>query len=499
MRDPLLLQRERGEATFGLVSQGSVPPLHYISTRAASAAPERLAFDDVLLAGLARDGGLYVPDEVPLFGKDEIAAMAGLPYPELALRVMAPFMGPRGAAPATRGLVAASYAGFDHRAVAPLKQLDAALWLMELFHGPTLAFKDYALQLVGRLFDEVLAERGDRVTIVGATSGDTGSAAMEACRDRDSVDIFILFPAGRTSEVQRRQMTTLGAANAHAIAIEGHFDDCQDLVKAMFADAAFRDELRLSAVNSINWARIMAQIVYYFAAALALGAPHRPIAFSVPTGNFGNVYAGHIARRMGLPIERLVVGTNRNDILARFLADGKMTIGTVEPSLSPSMDIQVSSNFERLFHELKERDGAAVAASMGRFRAEGTLPTSASEWRRAQALFAGHRVDDAGIKAEIAETWARTGELLDPHSAVAVAAARANPGSGEVPTVALACAHPAKFPDAVEAATGIRPALPERLADLYERTERVTTLPNDLRAVQRFVREHARILAGVPA
>jgi threonine synthase len=473
--------------------------LRYISTRAAPGASERLAFDDVLLAGLARDGGLYVPDEVPLFTKEEISGLAGLSYPELALRVMAPFMGARGQAAETRRLVAESYDGFDHKAVAPLKQLDAALWVMELFRGPTLAFKDYALQLVGRLFDQVLAERGDRVTIVGATSGDTGSAAMEACRDRAAVDIFILFPEGRTSEVQRRQMTTIAADNAHAIAIQGHFDDCQDLVKAMFADAAFRDELRLSAVNSINWARIMAQVVYYFWAGVALGAPHRQVAFSVPTGNFGNVYAGHIARRMGLPIAQLVVGTNRNDILARFLGSGKMTIGTVEPSLSPSMDIQVSSNFERILHELKDRDGSAVAEAMRRFRATGTLPASEAEWRHAQALFAGHRVDDEGIKAEIAETFARTGELLDPHSAVAVASARAKAALPGVPMVALACAHPAKFPDAVEAATGIRPALPEHLADLYQRRERVTVLPNDLRAVQRFVRAHARVAAGVPA
>jgi threonine synthase len=473
--------------------------LHYVSTRAASGASERLAFDDVLLAGLARDGGLYVPGEVPVLSREQIAALAGLSYPELALRVMAPFMGARGAAPGLKRLVADSYAGFDHAGVAPLKQLDAGLWLMELFHGPTLAFKDYALQLVGRLFDAVLAERGERVTIVGATSGDTGSAAMEACRDRAAVDIFILFPQGRTSEVQRRQMTTIAAPNARAIAIEGTFDDCQDLVKAMFADAAFRDELRLSAVNSINWARIMAQIVYYFAAAVALGAPHRPVAFSVPTGNFGNVFAGHVARRMGLPIAQLVVGTNRNDILARFLATGKMTIGTVEPSLSPSMDIQVSSNFERILHELKDRDGAALATAMGAFRKTGTLPAAEPEWRRAQALFTGHRVDDEATKATIARIWARTGELLDPHSAVAVAAAQAKAASPDVPMVALACAHPAKFPDAVEAATGFRPPLPEHLADLYERSERVAVLPNDLRAVQRYVRERARIATGVAA
>jgi threonine synthase len=348
---------------------------------------------------------------------------------------------------------------------------------------------------VGRLFDAVLRRQGRRVTIVGATSGDTGSAAIEACRDRDAVDIFILYPHGRTSEVQRRQMTTVQAPNAHAIAIEGTFDDCQDLVKAMFADRRFRDEMALSAVNSINWARVMAQIVYYVAAAVALGAPHRAVSFAVPTGNFGNVYAGHVARRMGLPIERLVIGTNRNDILARYLASGRMAIGAVEPSLSPSMDIQVSSNFERLLFELKGRDGAAVAAAMGEFRKTGVLPSTKVEWEEARRLFTGFRVDDAATTRSIAETWQRTGELLDPHSAIAVAAARAGRGRPETPLVALACAHPAKFPDAVAAATGRRPELPPFLADLMTRRERVTVLPNDLAAVQRFVRDHARPVA----
>lgn len=465
--------------------------MRYVSTRSAAASKP---FDDVLLAGLADDGGLYVPEAVPVLAPGEIAALAGLPYAELATRVMLPFIGGRIGEAEFRRIVAESYAGFTHPAVAPLKQLEPGLFLLELFHGPTLAFKDYALQLVGPLFDAVLQRRGERVTIVGATSGDTGSAAIEACRDRDAVDIFILYPEGRTSEVQRRQMTTVTSPNAHAIAVKGTFDDCQDLVKAMFADRGFRAELNLSAVNSINWARVMAQIVYYFAAAVALGAPHRKIAFSVPTGNFGNVYAGHVARRMGLPIERLVIGTNRNDILARFLASGEMRIGSVEPSLSPSMDIQVSSNFERLLHELKGGDGAALADAMTRFRRTGTLPASRDEWQAARRLFSGHRVDDAATSRTIAETWHSTGELLDPHSAVAVAAARAA-GGGTAPIVALACAHPAKFPDAVEAATGIRPPLPPFLADLMTRRERMTVLPNDLAAIKRFVREHARPLA----
>jgi threonine synthase len=472
-----------------------VAPLQYLSTRDAASNPAQSSFDEVLLAGLAPDGGLYVPENVPVLSPDDIAALAGLSYAELASRILAIFAGTRIGRLPLAPIIAESYAGFGHAAVAPLKQLDSGLWLMELFHGPTLAFKDYALQLVGRLFDALLTQRGERVTIVGATSGDTGSAAIEACRDRDAVDIFIFYPQGRVSEVQRRQMTTVESANVHAIAVEGTFDDCQDLVKAMFADAAFRDRLNLSAVNSINWARIVGQIVYYFAAALALGAPHRPVAFSVPTGNFGNVFAAHMARRMGLPIAQLVVGTNRNDILARFLASGQMTIGGVEPSLSPSMDIQVSSNFERFLFELKGQSGAAVAAAMQAFRATGTLPVSAAEWHAAQRLFTGHRVDDAETRDSIAATWRASGELLDPHSAVAVAAARAVRRDKDVPMIALACAHPAKFPDAVEAATGLRPALPSHLADLLTRRERLTVLPNEIAAIQRYVGDHARPVA----
>ncbi|HUC72013.1 MAG TPA: threonine synthase, partial [Stellaceae bacterium] len=377
---------------------------------------------------------------------------------------------------------------------APLVQLDERLWLLELFHGPTLAFKDLALQLVGLLFDAALARRGEHVTIIGATSGDTGSAALEACRDRDAIDTFIFYPYGRVSEVQRRQMTTVESPNAHAIAIEGTFDDCQDLVKALFADAQLRQALSLAAVNSINWARIAAQTVYYFAAATALGAPYRPVSFSVPTGNFGNVYAGHVARHMGLPIDRLVIGTNRNDILARYIANGEMTIAAVEPSLSPSMDIQVSSNFERLLFELKDRDGAAVGEAIASFRRTGTLPRSDAEWRAAQGLFSAHRVDDSKTMQTIAETYARSGMLIDPHTAVAVGAARAelDADPGAAPMVALACAHPAKFPDAVERATGIRPPLPSALADLFERRERLTVLPNNQAAITSYIRTHAR-------
>ncbi len=466
--------------------------MHYISTRDRRSRPERLSFGEMLLAGLARDGGLYVPAEWPRFDADRVRALAGRSYAEIAVAVIAPFIGEEIEAAALDRLVDAAYAGFGHAAVAPLKQLAPDLWLLELFHGPTLAFKDYALQLVGRLFDHVLAQRGERVTIIGATSGDTGSAAIEACRDRAALDIFILYPRGRISEVQRRQMTTVASPNVHAIAIEGTFDDCQDLVKAMFADTPFRDALRLSAVNSINWARIMAQAVYYFVAAVALGAPDRKVGFSVPTGNFGNVFAAHVARRMGLPIAELIIGTNRNDILARFINQGTMTIQGVEPSLSPSMDIQVSSNFERLLFELKGRSGAAVADAIAAFRATGTLPATDAEWQSARRLFDAHRVDDEATRATIAATWRSTGELIDPHSAVALAAAQAVRQNRAMPMVSLACAHPAKFPEAVESATGRRPALPPRLADLMSRPERITALPNDLRAVENHLRAHAR-------
>jgi threonine synthase len=464
----------------------------YLSTRDARTPPERLAFEDVLLAGLAPDGGLYVPEVWPTLDAAALRALRGRSYAEVAAAVMAPFLGAALAPEALANLVAGAYRGFDHAAVAPLKEIGPELWLMELFHGPTLAFKDYALQLVGLLFDHVLARHRRRVTVIGATSGDTGSAAIEACRDRPSLDVFILYPEGRVSEVQRRQMTTVASSNVHAIAIAGSFDDCQDLVKAMFADRAFRAELNLTAVNSINWARIMAQLVYYVAAAVALGAPDRPVSFAVPTGNFGNVYAAHAARHMGLPIAELVIGTNRNDILARFINDGRMTIGRVEPSLSPSMDIQVSSNFERLLFELKHRDGAAVAEALAEFRRTGMLPASEAEWRAAQALFSACRVDDDATRRSIADTWRETGELIDPHTAIAVAAAKAGRRRRDVPMVALACAHPAKFPEAVAEATGRRPALPARLADLLQRPERRPKLANDLGVVEDYVRAHAR-------
>jgi threonine synthase len=472
--------------------------MRYLSTRDARPRPATFSFDEILLAGLAEDGGLFVPDSLPALDAATLSGLAGKPYAEIAAHIVGLFAGSAFSDVELRGLSEAAYRDFRHEAVAPLIQLDERLWLLELFHGPTLAFKDLALQLVGLMFDTALARRAERVTIIGATSGDTGSAAIAACQDRAAVDIFILYPQGRVSEVQRRQMTTVDAANAHAIAIEGTFDDCQDLVKALFADTALRRDLNLSAVNSINFARIAAQIVYYVAAAVALGAPARKVSFSVPTGNFGNVYAGHLARAIGVPIEQLVIGTNANDILARYIGSGNMSIATVTPSLSPSMDIQVASNFERLLFELKGRNGAAVAEALRAFRRSGTLPADEQGWQRARTQFSGHRVDDAGTLQTIGETYARTGMLIDPHSAVGVAAARAeiaaDPAAdhGGTPMVALGCAHPAKFPDAVERATGIRPPLPPALGDLLERRERVTVLPNDANSVTRYLRAHAR-------
>ena len=459
--------------------------MRYISTRGQAPARD---FADVLLSGLAEDGGLFMPETWPHFGPSDWRAMRGLPYDELAARVMQPFLGTAIPYEVLRKICQEAYAGFGHTAIVPLIQLETHLFAQELFHGPTLAFKDMAMQVLGRLFDYVLTQRDQRITIVGATSGDTGSAAIEACAGRDRVDIMILHPHGRTSEVQRRQMTTVPAENVGNIAIQGTFDDCQDLVKAMFADTGFRTEIRLSAVNSINWARIAAQIPYYVAAALALGAPDRDVAFSVPTGNFGNILAAWAARRIGLPVARLIVGSNRNDILARFLASNDMSMVPVEPSLSPSMDIQVSSNFERLLFELLDRDPDMTRQTMLDFRRTGRMTISDAVWHRARGLFHGFRLDDPGTEAEIRRLHAATGYLADPHTAIGIAAARALPCAGGVPVVAMATAHPAKFPDAMQRATGHRPALPPRMADLFQRQERFTVLPNDLATIETAVR-----------
>jgi threonine synthase len=459
--------------------------MRYVSTRGQAPARD---FIGVLLAGLAEDGGLYVPATWPVFSPEDWRAMRRLTYPELAAHVMAPFTCDSIPTETLRRICRESYAGFGHPAVVPLVQLDSHLFVQEVFHGPTLAFKDMALQVLGRLFDHVLRERDERVTIVGATSGDTGSAAIEACANRERIDIVILHPHERTSLVQRKQMTTVLAPNVSNVAIEGTFDDCQDLVKALFADAAFRSETHLSAVNSINWARIAAQIPYYVAAALTLGAPDREVAFAVPTGNFGNILSAWAARRMGLPVARLIVGSNRNDILTRFLERNDMSIAPVEPSLSPSMDIQISSNFERLLYQMLERDPAATAAAMTVFRETGRMTVPEKAWHRMRTVFHGFRLDDPGTVAEIRRLHEACGYLADPHTAIGVAAARALPPARGVPTVAMATAHPAKFPDAIEQAIGVRPALPRRLAGLMEKPERFVVLPKDLPAVQAHVR-----------
>jgi threonine synthase len=463
--------------------------LQYISTRGETPAT---AFDGVLLSGLAPDGGLFVPEHWPQLSADEIAAYQGLPYPELALRILKPFVGGVIDDSALAGIIDGAYENFDSAEIAPLKQIGDNEWLLELFHGPTLAFKDMSLQVLGPMFDHVLKTRGEKVTIIGATSGDTGSAAIEACRDRDAIEIFMLHPKGRVTEVQRLQMTTVKSANVHNIAIEGTFDDCQDLVKAMFNDPALRDRLALSAVNSINWARIMSQVVYYFWAGLKLGAPEQHLSFAVPTGNFGNVFAGYEARAMGLPIDQLVIGSNANDILVRFLETGTMEMTGVQPTNTPSMDIQVSSNFERLLFDLVGRDGGQVTSILDGFRENGKYSVNAKSLEAAQAIFYGARFDDQETKEIISDVYENADELIDPHTAVGIAAARAQRRDRSVPMIALATAHPAKFPDAVEAATGVRPALPDHLADLFEREERYTVLPNDFDAVTTFVTEHAR-------
>lgn len=457
--------------------------MRYISTRGAAPV---LSFGEAMMTGLARDGGLYVPETVPVMSHDEIAALAGLSYEDVAYRVMRPFVADTFGDDEFRALIAKAYAGFGHAARAPLKQLAPNHFLLELFHGPTLAFKDFAMQLIGQLMQAALAKTGERITIVGATSGDTGSAAIEAFRGLANVDVFILFPHGRVSEVQRRQMTTPAEANVHAIAMDGTFDDCQSRLKDMFNDFAFRDGVRLAGVNSINWARVLAQVVYYFTAAVSLGAPHRKVSFTVPTGNFGDIFAGYIARKMGLPIEKLVIATNQNDILHRAMTSGDYRMEGVAPSISPSMDIQISSNFERALFDVLGREGAAVSALMDEMKSGGfRIPQGALQGLREH--FASGRVSEDETRATIKSTLAASAELLCPHSAVGVKVAESHLGT--VPMVALATAHPAKFPDAVEAATGIRPALPARMADLFERPERVTRAPNDLSALQTLIRE----------
>ena len=462
--------------------------MEYISTRGSAPA---LDFADATLAGLASDGGLYVPASWPRFSADEIAAMAGLPYAQLAQRVMQPFVGDCLTPQRLLELTTAAYDRFAHKAVTPLVQLDEQNWLLELFHGPTLAFKDVALQLLGLLFEEFLSRGSDHLTIVGATSGDTGSAAIDAVAGRERVDIFMLHPKGRVSDVQRRQMTTVLAPNVHNIAIDGTFDDAQAHVKRMFNDTNMTSRFHIGAVNSINWARLMAQVVYYFAAALHLGAPHRKVAFAVPTGNFGDVFAGYVAAQMGLPIERLIVATNVNDILHRALTTGDYSAGTVTPTAAPSMDIQVSSNFERLLFDVGGRDGGALAAQMAGFEASKAMQLTNAQRQGAGKLLTSVRADADDMAGAIRWCWEATGELIDPHTAIGLHAARTSGIAPAIPVVTLATAHAAKFPDAVERATGRRPGLPERIGDLFEREERCAHLSGDYAAIAEYIAARA--------
>ncbi len=446
-----------------------------------------------MLAGLARDGGLYTPDLPPKWSPEAFMALGGLPYEEAAARVMAPYAAGDFNEIALRAMTQEAYRDFRHAARAPLAQLDDNLFVLELFHGPTLAFKDFAMQFLGRAMSRALKRREGRATILGATSGDTGAAAIEAFGGAERTDVFILFPHGRVSEVQRRQMTTVDRPGVHALALDGSFDDCQDIVKALFGDLAFRDAMSLSGVNSINWARILAQIVYYVTSAVSLGAPHRAVSFAVPTGNFGDVLAGWFAKRMGLPIDRLIVATNENDILARALATGEYRPAGVKPTQSPSMDIQVSSNFERLLFEALDRDDAGLRGLMAGLRQSGGFTIPASALARIRGEFDAARATEADCEAEMARAWKESGLLIDPHTAVAVHAARAAlKREPATPVVALATAHPAKFPDAVEKATGVRPALPGHLQRIMSAPERFTRLPADAGAVAAFVRAHAR-------
>ena len=458
--------------------------MRYVSTR-GEAPP--LGFMDVTLAGLARDGGLYVPETWPRLSPQTISGFAGRPYAEVAVEVIRPFVGDSIPEADLSRLAREAYGTFRHPAVAPLAQFGASTFLLELFHGPTLAFKDVAMQLLARLMDHALAARGERTTIVVATSGDTGGAAVEAFRGRERADLFVLFPRGRVSDVQRRMMTTANDNNVHALAVEGTFDDCQALVKGLFNHHAFRDRVRLSGVNSINWARIVAQVVYYFTAAATLGAPHRKVAFTVPTGNFGDVFAGYVAERMGLPVDRLVVATNVNDILARTLATGTYDLRDVVATSSPSMDIQVSSNFERLLFDATGRDAAQVRAYMASLAQSGRFSLSSQALSRIRALFNADRADEEETAATIRTTLRETSRLVDPHTAVGLAVAEKETRDPALPMIVLGTAHPAKFPDAVEVACGVRPALPDWLSDLPERPERATPMAVDQAAIEQFI------------
>jgi threonine synthase len=464
--------------------------LKYVSTRGEAKA---VSFNEALIEGLARDGGLYVPQSWPRISAAEIAGFLNKSYADVALRVIAPFVGDDIPERDLRKMIEEAYATFDHQQVTPLHRLSSGEYILELFHGPTLAFKDVAMQLISRLMDYVLASRGERCTIVGATSGDTGGAATEAFRGRERIDLIFTFPKGRVSEVQQRMMTAISEPNVNVLAIDGNFDDCQAIVKALFNDHAFRDRVKLSAVNSINWARIVAQIVYYFTAAVALGAPEKRITFAVPTGNFGDVFAGYVAAQMGLPIERMVVATNVNDILARTLETGVYEVRGVVATSSPAMDIQVSSNFERLLFDASGRDPATVREAMRDLAAKGSFRLSETTLANMRKLLSASRADEAETAAAIREVHKASGYVLDPHTAVGIAVARKlgiKPSENSL--VVLGTAHPAKFPEAVEAACGVSPKLPPAFSDLMSRPERVTNLPNDTKAVADFVLAHSR-------
>lgn len=462
--------------------------MKYVSTRGE--APE-LGFRDALLAGLARDGGLYVPDEWPIFSQDEIRDMAGKPYAETAKKVLAPFVNGEIPLDAFNTMVDEAYASFHHPAVAPLVQIDDNHWVMELFHGPTLAFKDVAMQLLARLMDYVLAERNQKATIVGATSGDTGGAAIEAFKGRENTDIFILFPKGKVSPVQQRQMTTVADANVHCMAIEGDFDDCQALVKEMFNHLEFRDRLQLSGVNSINWGRIMAQVVYYFTTATSIGAPDRTVSFTVPTGNFGDIFAGYVAKRMGLSVGDLVIATNQNDILARTLATSRYEKAGTTPSISPSMDIQVSSNFERLLFDACGRDSGIIRNQMESLKQSGSFKIPSDMMNTISDEFSAGACSEQETASQIQKSLATCSYLVDPHTAVGLHVAEEHL-SAETPMVTLATAHPAKFPDAVKAACDVYPDLPKRMGNMMELEERMSVLPNDISSVEAFIEERSR-------
>jgi len=463
----------------------------YISTR-GDATP--LSFEEVVLTGLAPDGGLYVPETLPTFSQQEIASWAGLSYQDLALKVISPFVDGEIPDADLKKIIDDSYSTFRHDAIAPMVQTGHNEWILELFQGPTLAFKDFALQFLGNLLDYILKKRDQKVVVMGATSGDTGSAAIEGCRHCDNIDIFILHPHNRVSDVQRRQMTTVLEDNVHNIAMEGNFDDCQNMVKASFGDQSFLPEGRqLVAVNSINWARIMAQIVYYFYAGLALGAPARPVAFSVPTGNFGDIFAGYLAKKMGLPIDQLIIGTNANDILHRCISENDHSKKELIHSLSPSMDIMVSSNFERLLFDLYGREGSEIKQLMEDFKS-GSMSLNDKALSTARELFTSYRLEDDEMIDVIRDVFESTEYLLDPHTAIGVQAARKTRRRQDIPMVCLSTAHPAKFPEAVRKAGQTEdPSLPHHMTDLFDRDERLNVLDNDIGVVQQYVADNVRV------